>query len=151
MHVHSLVRWWCEKRSGWGRNATWVKAGCCISYEGCQYKGLQAGCLKQQKFIFSQFWGLGVLPKQPWVCSSLHSKANLLTHGVALKESTAFTAGHPARRTGSSCSEDMEIFDGFQGRDFKGSWCTVLRLAGIKVKFQASSTISVSIVHLHIS
>ena len=124
---------------------------CCISYEGCQYKGLQAGCLKQQKFIFSQFRRLGVLPNQPWVCSSLHSKANLLTPWVALKESTAFTAGHPARRTGSSRSEDMEIFDGFQGRDFKGSWCTVLGLAGIKVKFRASSTISVSIVHLHIS
>lgn len=63
---------------------------------------------------------------------------------------------------GSSRSEDTGTFDGFQGTEFKGgvreeaagcvvSWCTVLGLAGSEVKFRASSTISVSIVHLHIS
>lgn len=84
-------------------------------------KDYRLGILNNRNlFIVSQFWRLGVLPHQPWVCSSLHSKANLLTLG-ALKESTAFTAGHQARRRGSSCSEDMESFDGFQGIDFKGS------------------------------
>ena len=68
-----------------------------------------------------------------------------------MKESTAFTVGHQARGMGNSCSEGLNSLDGSEGRGFKGSvreWaaeymissCTILRLVGIKVKFQASST-----------
>ena len=80
----------------------------------------------------------------------MHGEANLLTLGCGEGKHSVYHRA-PSKENGQLLLKRPKLPYGFQGRGFKSnvregsagymiSPCTVLRLASIKVKFQASST-----------
>ena len=80
-----------------------------------------------------------------------HSKVNLLTPGCGEGKYSVYCRV-PNKENAWLMLKIPKLSDNFEGRSFKGSMrkgasgrmismCTILRLVGIKVKFQASSTL----------
>ena len=92
------------------------------------------GYTKKRKYTPKQNWtlfhesqgGVTLLQNQTWVHSPLRSKVNYW-HWVVVKQSTAFIAGHQARRTGSSCSKDPKSLMAFREGVLKAVWGRGLR------------------------
>ena len=92
---------------------------------------------------------LVMLPNQTRVCLFMHGKANLLTLGCGEGKYSIYRRA-PSKENGQLVLKRPKLPNGFQGRGFKYSvregaaGCvislyTILRLIGIKVKFQAPS------------
>ena len=93
---------------------------------------------------------IALLLSQKWVRSPMNSKANLLTPACVEGQYSVYCRV-PSKENRQLMLKRPKLPDGFQGRGFKGSvregtagymisLCKILRLVGIKVKFQASST-----------